>query len=125
MSRPFADRSAAVVFVIAAVLAVSVGVAGVAGVAGAETADATVSEGDSIQDAIDNAEPGDTIGVEPGTYGENLNVPENLDNLDIVSTGDPSETVIYNENDEDPTITIEASDVTLDGFDIYGSTYRT
>jgi nitrous oxidase accessory protein NosD len=44
-----------------------------------------VSEGDSIQAAIDAADPGDTIKIKPGTYAENVWV--NKDDITIRGTG--------------------------------------
>jgi len=61
----------------------------------------------SIQDAIDAAEEGDTIEVEPGTYDGFTVYVEGL-NIMAVETG---ESIITNE-----IVTISAPDVTLDGF---------
>src|SRR4051794_6876385 len=44
-----------------------------------------VFEGDSIQAAIDAADPGDTIKIKPGTYAENLWV--NKDDITIKGAG--------------------------------------
>jgi hypothetical protein len=50
--------------------------------------DATVSDGESIQAAVDKADPGDTICVEDGTYEESITIPESLDGLTLEATGD-------------------------------------
>ena len=57
-----------------------------------------VSEGDSIQAAIDAADPGDTIKIKPGTYAENVWVNKNditikgsgADRTEIVPPSTPS-----------------------------------
>ncbi len=57
-----------------------------------------VSEGDSIQAAIDAADPGDTIKIKPGTYAENVLVTKNditikgsgAHRTEIVPPGTPS-----------------------------------
>lgn len=61
-------------------------IVGMVGAAGAATI--SVEEGDSIQDAIDGADPGDTIEVGPGIYEEQLIIYINKSNLKLVGSTD-------------------------------------
>ncbi|MCS3924206.1 right-handed parallel beta-helix repeat-containing protein [Methanosalsum natronophilum] len=59
---------------------------GMVGAAGAATI--YVEEGESIQDAIDNASPEDTIEVGPGTFVEQLTIGESKANLSLIGATD-------------------------------------
>ncbi len=84
----------------------------------------------SIQDAINHANPDDTILVYPGTYEEDLVV--NVDDLTIASTDGNSVTIIKgvaNVNEADwplaaPNIEITGSGVEIYGFTIQGPDYE-
>lgn len=79
-----------------------------------------VSPGESIQVAVDEASPGDTILVKPGEYNESIQI--NQDNLKIISDSkDPSGTVITGENGESNAFKVVASNVTISGFSITNS----
>lgn len=71
-----------------------------------------VQPGDSIQDAIDSANPGDTIIVEPGTYEENIVVY--VTNLTILA----NDTVTIDAMGADIAVLINASEVVFDGFTV-------
>jgi hypothetical protein len=49
----------------------------------------TVTNGGSIQDAVNGAGPGDRIQVMAGTYNQDVSVPTGKDNLTIVGLGGP------------------------------------
>lgn len=79
-----------------------------------------VQEGDSIQEAVNNALPGDEIIVKPGTYSEHINVTK--DNLLIRSeSGNPEDTVIEAYNPTADVFTIHAKNVTFKGFTVTGA----
>jgi len=79
-----------------------------------------VPPGESIQEAVDNAFPGDTIFVKPGEYNESIQI--NQDNLTIVSySKNPYNTVITGVNKESNVFKIVASNVTISGFSITDS----
>lgn len=70
----------------------------------------------SIQKAIDDANPGDSIIVLPGTYTENLLVYKPLS---IVSeSGNPDDTTILSADEDDDVIHVTADNVTICGFNI-------
>jgi hypothetical protein len=81
-----------------------------------------------IQDAIDCAEPGDTISVAAGTYEEDLSIPEGKDNLELVgASGATIKGVAMVAADDwplaDPNIDILADGVKISGFTIEGPDY--
>lgn len=83
-------------------------------------AEVFVQEGGSIQEAVDNALPGDVIIVKPGTYYEHITVTTN--NLIIKSeSGNPEDTVIEAYNPTADVLTIQADDITVNGFMITGA----
>lgn len=71
-----------------------------------------------IQDAIDAAQPGDTIAVSPGTYVENLTITKSL----TLQGADPVTTIIDGSEGaaaKIPTIVVERTEnVTITGFTI-------
>lgn len=69
-------RESARAAALAAIVAVSVIVTGIGAVgsAAASGADIVVQEGESIQQAVNAASPGDVIAIEPGTYNETVRV---------------------------------------------------
>jgi hypothetical protein len=88
-----------------------------------------VNPGELIQSAIDAADPGDTICVEPGTYNEDLSITKALE---LAGLGDDDD---FNENDDQrpiiegiatvpadqfpfaiPNIDIQANEVSIHGF---------
>jgi len=73
-----------------------------------------VKPGNSIQMAVDNAHPGDTIIVEPGTYAGDIGIP--TANLTIISSS-PHEAIINTENNA---FCIYESNVSIRDFDIRG-----
>ncbi|MHC1575664.1 MAG: hypothetical protein ACXQTY_07700 [Candidatus Methanogasteraceae archaeon] len=79
MSRPV------VVLVAATALVAVVVCAGVGMAAGATTWDVYTGEGTPIQDAIDDADPGDTIHVHAGTYVENVDADK--ERLTLIGDG--------------------------------------
>ncbi len=79
-----------------------------------------VSPGGSIQVAVDEASPGDTIIVRPGVYNENIQV--NQDNLTIISESKkPDNTLISGEYSKNGIFEVTASNVTISGFSITDS----
>lgn len=74
--------AARVVFVLAVVCVASVGLVGPASAHGGST---IVRPGESIQDAIDGASPGDRIVVRAGNYAEQLTIE--TDGIDLVGRG--------------------------------------
>jgi len=97
----------------------TVGAAAYAGVSGADQhCDETVTDGDSIGDAIDDANPGETVCVEPGTYDEDVVV----DVADLTLEGPNAGVAGYGDRDAEATVegrvVLEADGTTLDGFDV-------
>ncbi len=95
------------------------------GSAAAPGAGATLTVDDSgdasyttIQEAIDNAEDGDTILVYPGIYAENVEVYKELS---IVSeSGESENTFIISNSPEADVLYVVADNVTIEGFSVLG-----
>ena len=73
----------------------------------------------SIQDAVDAANPGDTIIVYPGTYTENVDV--NKDHLTIKSEGGAEVTIVQAANPDDHVFEVTADYVNISGFTVKGA----
>jgi hypothetical protein len=71
----------------------------------------------SIQDAIDNANPGDIIIVKSGSYGDQLSV--NVNGLSISAASGETPTIYV--SSYSPGIDVTGSDVLIEGFEIYGN----
>lgn len=79
-----------------------------------------VPQGESIQEAVDNALSGAIIFVEPGEYNESIQI--NQDNLTIISySKNPYDTIITGTNRESNVFKVAASNVTISGFSITDS----
>jgi hypothetical protein len=95
---PESARAAALAVIVAAsALVTGMGAGGVVATAQQGTADIVVQEGESIQQAVNDASAGDVIAIEPGTYNETVRV--NTSDLTI-RAADPSNppTVTYEPN---------------------------
>jgi len=106
------DRHYIFVMVFASLLALFL----LAGFGGAETI--KVSSGESIQAAIERANPGDVVLVESGTYRENLDVTKRL-TLRGMDTG--SGIPIIEGNGNDTAIRLKAGGIVLKDFEVTGS----
>jgi len=73
----------------------------------------------SIQTAIDAANPGDEIIVQPGLYTENIEITKNV--TLISESQNPSDTVIQAANTSEDVFSMMANNITLKGFTIKGS----
>lgn len=81
----------------------------------AAAAEFVVHSGESIQDAVSNAKPGDSIIVEPGIYKEQISISTN--SLSISSqSNNPADTVI-----EGPGFAVWAANITIKGFTLKGN----
>jgi len=87
-----------------------------AGFGGAETI--KVSSGESVQAAIERANPGDVVLVQSGTYHENLDVTKRL-TLRGMDTG--SGIPIIEGNGNDTAIRLKAGGIILKNFEVAGS----
>lgn len=89
--------------------------------------DADVSDGESIQNAIDSASEGDTIVVGPGTYEETLKI--NKKGLTLLGPNAGIDGASSERSDEavirGGTVEIQANDVTIDGFKVHKATKGT
>lgn len=99
-------------------VAILLGLTGVvmAGPALAQDDTHTVSDGESIQNAIDDASPGDTIRIESGTYREQIDVT--VPNVTLVGVGDNP--VIEGTRSNTSVVTVTAPGVTLDSLTVTG-----
>jgi len=75
----------------------------------------TVSPDDSIQDAINESEPGDTIVVEDGTYEEELTV--DVEDVEVVAA-DGDRPVLDGGDARNQSLNISATGVIVEGFDV-------
>jgi parallel beta-helix repeat protein len=80
-----------------------------------------VKPGNSIQNSINSATPGDIIFVEPGTYNENIVITK--DNLTIKSeTGNPDDTIIKAKSTSSDVFLLDGDNTKIQGFKIFGAT---
>ena len=75
----------------------------------------------SIQEAIDNANDGDTIEVHSGTYYENVRVNKEL--TIISESGNPDDTIVQAADPGDEVFYVISDNVTINGFKVTGATY--
>jgi parallel beta-helix repeat protein len=74
----------------------------------------------SIQAAVDNSYPGDTILVYPGIYAENIEI--GVEDLAVISaSGIPSDTIIQATSSSDDVLFVTADGVGINGFCIKGN----
>jgi len=78
-----------------------------------------VNPGESIQAAVDAADPGDTIIVRDGTYTENVDVDEQLK---IQSENGSENCIIQAANSNDPVFDVIVNYVNISGFTVEGAT---
>ncbi|MCK9356618.1 MAG: right-handed parallel beta-helix repeat-containing protein, partial [Dehalococcoidia bacterium] len=100
-----AQRAVSVLLTLSLMLSLGVLTPPAAGTAAA--AEIAVSSGESIQDAIDAAAPGDIIIVHPGTYEEALTIDKSLT---VVSSDGAAETIIDWFDYPSTSVTISLSD---------------
>jgi parallel beta-helix repeat protein len=80
-----------------------------------------VNPGNSIQNSINSATPGDIIIIEPGTYNENVIITKN--NLTIKSqTGNPDDTIIEAKSTSSDVFLLDGDNTKIQGFKICGAT---
>lgn len=77
---------------------------------------AMVKDGDSIQDAINASKSGDTVWVAAGTYTENLTIDVEGLTLEGPNKGTPGDEARVGEAVIKGTVTVQANDVTVNGF---------
>ncbi|MGA9188760.1 MAG: right-handed parallel beta-helix repeat-containing protein, partial [Methanosarcina sp.] len=77
----------------------------------------------SIQEAVNNSVPGDTIIVRPGTYTENVLV--NMTGLTIRSGSKNSDVQVKPLDESESVFLIKADNVTISGFNITGANKKT
>ncbi|HOA47682.1 MAG TPA: NosD domain-containing protein, partial [Candidatus Pacearchaeota archaeon] len=75
-----------------------------------------VSKGDSIQSAVDAANPGDIIIVDDGIYKENININKN--NLILKSKNGSEKTIVEAADSHDHIFEITANNIEISGFTI-------
>lgn len=114
------SRTSALIAALMVLTGLGVAVAGLAPTAAADShCDATVTDGDSIQAAVDAAAAGDTICVEAGSYDEALTVDTADLTLEGPNAGTPGDAA---DRADEATITgqvvLSADGVTFDGFDV-------
>jgi len=80
-----------------------------------------VNPGESIQAAVNAADPDDTITVRDGIYTENVDV--NVDNLTIQSENGTTKTIIKAKDPKHPVFYVGGSYVNIIGFTVTGTTY--
>lgn len=79
-----------------------------------------VADFSSIQSAVDNSYPGDTILVYPGVYVENIEI--GVKDLSLISaSGSPSDTIVKAASGLDNIFSVTADGVEINGFHITGN----
>jgi len=103
----------------AAIMVVSMVAAGVGGLAGRTAGETTVSDEGSIQDTINDAESGELITVESGSYdGFVVNKSVRIQAVDGATV--TSDGVKVGDSDRDGSVVVTADDVVIDGIELDG-----
>lgn len=76
-----------------------------------------------IQEAIDNANEGDVILVQPGNYKENIDVSKSL--TLISQSGNPEDTIVEAADSQDHVIHVSSDSVNISGFTVMGGIKNT
>jgi surface glycoprotein (TIGR04207 family) len=103
---------------LAAIMVISVFAAGIAFSGSAAAAVTNVSDGESIQSAINGANPGDTIIVEAGTYDESVTVNVSDITVEGPNTGTSGDGTRSTEATIEHGVVIAANNVTFAGFEV-------
>lgn len=101
-----------------ATLVLFIAFVGTGAVTGVAAQDATVSPGDSIQDAINSASAGDTIAVGSGTYAEDIDVNVTDLTLEGPNAGTPGDGARSTEATIEGQVVLSENGTTLDGFEV-------
>ncbi|ABE51248.1 right-handed parallel beta-helix repeat-containing protein [Methanococcoides burtonii] len=77
----------------------------------------------TIQKAVDNANEGDVILVQPGSYMENIDISKSLTLMS--QSGNPEDTIVEAANNQDHVIHVSSDSVNISGFTVMGGIKNT